>query len=72
MHLSHLRQKPSRVGLWDLRHLLRASLGDDVSACLASLRPKVDHPIGRLDDVQIVFDDDEGVARIHEFVQDGQ
>ena len=60
------------MGLCDLRHLFRTSLSDDVTACLASLRSEVDHPIGCFDDIQIVFDDDEGIAGIHQFVQDGQ
>ena len=35
----------------------------------AALRAQVDDPVGRLDDVQVVLDDDDRVARVHEPVE---
>ena len=51
--------------LRDFCDLLRASFRDDLSAGLASFRSEVDHPIGGLDDIQIVFDDDEGIPGVY-------
>ena len=39
-------------------------------AAVAALRPHVDHPVGGLDDVQVVFDHQHGVARVGEALQD--
>ena len=50
--------------------LFGGALGHDPSAAGTSFRPKVDHPIGRLDHVQIVFHDDDCVSLIDEPVQD--
>ena len=58
-----------RVAVGDLRHLLRRPLGDDPAAVLASLGPQVEDPVGRLDHVEIVLDDDHGVALLLEPVE---
>ncbi len=42
------------------------ALGDDLTAVRSSLRPEVDDPIGGLDDIQVVLDHDDGVARLDE------
>ena len=52
--------------------VLRRAGRHDSPAAFSTLGSQVDHPIRRLDDVQIVFDDDDGVARVHEPVQDSQ
>ena len=41
---------------------LGRTTGDDLTAGFARVRPKIDGVVGRLDDVQIVFDDDQGMA----------
>src|SRR5256885_1062927 len=38
----------------------------DLAALLAALRPHVDDPVGGLDDVEVVLDDDDRVARLLE------
>ncbi len=48
------------------RDLLRRALGHDAAAPGAALRSQVDDPVGRLDDVQVVLDDDDRVAGVHE------
>ena len=35
----------------------------------AAFRPEVDHPVGALDDVQVVLDDEDGVAFVDELVE---
>ncbi len=49
-----------------LRHLLRRALGHDDAAALAAFGPEVDDPVGALDDVEVVLDDEHGVARVHQ------
>jgi hypothetical protein len=39
------------------------------AAAGAALGPHVDEPVGGLDDVQVVLDDDDGVARVAQLVQ---
>ncbi len=51
------------------RDLLGRSRGDDATAAVATLGTEVDHPVGGLDDVEIVFDDDHGVAGVAQLVQ---
>ena len=42
---------------------------DDLAAAVAAFGAKVDHPVGGLDDVQIVLDHDHGVALLDQLVQ---
>jgi len=42
---------------------------DDVAASGAAVGAEIDEPIGRFDDVEIVLDDDYGVAAVGEGVQ---
>ena len=52
-----------------LGHLLRRTLGDDDAAGTAALGAEVDDVVGALDEVEVVFDDDDGVACIHQLLQ---
>ena len=53
-------------------NLLRRTFRHDPAAALASLRPHVDHPVSRLYDIQVVFDDDNGVACIPQALHDNK
>ena len=64
-----LPQDPARGRSGDARHGLRRPFRDDAAAPVAALRPQVDDPVGRLDHVHVVLDDDDGVALVHEGVQ---
>jgi hypothetical protein len=44
------------------RNLCWSALGDYRSATLAATRAEVEDPVGALDDVEMVFDDDDRVA----------
>ncbi len=46
-------------------NFLRRARGDEVAARVAPLGAEVDHVVGVFYYVQVVFDDDDGVARIH-------
>ncbi len=52
-----------------LGHLLRRTLGDDDAAGAAALGAEVDDMVGTLDQIQIVLDDDDRVAHVHQFLQ---
>ena len=46
--------------------------GDDLSAAVASAGAEVDEPVGALDEVEVVLDEDDGVAGVDEAVEDAQ
>lgn len=49
---------------FDLGNLLGRALGDDGAAAVAALGTHVNHVVGGFDDVEIVLDDYEAVARV--------
>ena len=51
------------------RDLLGRALGDDPAAAVPTLGSEIDDPVRGLDDVEVVFDDDDGVASIDQRVQ---
>ncbi|MNC34463.1 hypothetical protein D3C75_828980 [compost metagenome] len=50
-------------------HLLRRAGHQDAATTGAPFRPQIDDPVGGFDDVQVVLDDDYGVAPIPQLVQ---
>ena len=56
-------------GLPPCRDFFRRSFGHDVSAAFAGFGAQVDDPIGRFDHVEIVLDDDDGVAQIDQAME---
>jgi hypothetical protein len=52
--------------------VLRGSDRENFPAAGSALRAEVDEPIGRLDHVEVVLDDDDGVALVDETVQNEQ
>ncbi len=57
------------VGMLGGGDLLGGADGHDAAAGLAPLGPEVDDPVGPLDDLHVVLDDQHGIARRHEAVQ---
>ena len=58
--------------MYDASHFatcFRRAGGDDLAAAGAAFGAEVDHPVGRLDHVEIVLDDEDRVARLDEAVQ---
>src|SRR3954469_15330495 len=51
------------------RDLLRRSLGDDPSATRSTLWSEVDDPVSGLDDIEVVLDDEDGVAAVDEAME---
>ena len=62
-------QRLAGVRLVDRGDFFRRAGGDDPAARLAAFRPQVDDPVGRLDHVEIVLDDQHRVAGVDEVVQ---
>jgi|GEM_PF-6907090 len=62
--LQHGFQIFRSVALRVISHLLGRSSSDDHSAAIASFWPHVHDPVGGLDDIQIVFNDHDGIAGV--------
>ncbi len=60
------------MALLDAGDLLRGAGRDDLAPAVATLGAEVYHVVGGADHVQVVLDDDDGVAGVHESVQDGE
>src|SRR5262245_9286522 len=65
-------QELARVALLVFRYVLRGAGGDDGAAAGAALGAHVDEPVGRLDDVEVVLDDQDRVARLDQPRQDAE
>src|SRR5271156_3471013 len=52
----------SGVGFFHARHLLRRSLRDNTPAFFAAFGPEVNNPVGLLDDIEMVLDDQDGIS----------
>ena len=57
------------IALFAHGDLFRRARRDDRAAAVAPFRAEVDDPIGDLDDVEVVLDDDDGVAGVHQLLQ---
>ena len=49
-----------------LGNVLRDPLGDDLTTTAASFGSQVDDPVDGLDHIEVVLDDDHGVALVHQ------
>ena len=49
---------------------LRRATRDDVTTLTAAIRPKINDPISRLDNLQIMFNHDDGIALIDKCLKD--
>ena len=56
----------------DLRQHLRRAAGDEVAALVAGAGAEVDDPVGVLDEVEVVLDEQDGVALVNQPVQDAE
>lgn len=59
------------VGLTYTTHLFGCTLGNNRPSSVAAVGAEVDDIVGNFDDVEIVFDDDDGVALLDEAVENG-
>src|SRR6266481_7532372 len=58
------------VGFFGAGDEFGRALGDDAAAALAAFRAEVNDPVGLFDDVEMVLDDEHGVAEIDKALQD--
>ena len=65
-------QTAPRVRLSDLCYLFGRARGQEAAARRAAFGAEVNHPIRSLDQVHVVFDYDDAVARIHQALQNEQ
>ena len=65
-------KKAAGVGLRVARDLFRGSGGDYFATLITAFGAQVDEPIGRLDDVEIVLDDEERSAGFEKFAKGGK
>ena len=63
------REELAGVAVLHRGDLLGRALGDDQAAAVAALGAHVDDPVGVLDDVEVVLDDDDGVALVDQPLQ---
>jgi hypothetical protein len=63
-------QRAAGVAHRVLRDIFGGARNDDLAALLAAFGAEVDHEVGLFDDVGVVLDHDDGVAAIHQPVQD--
>ena len=65
-------QISSRIRIIDSGDLFRTAAGDHITALVAAFGPKIDDVICRLDDIQVVLDNDDGIACFHQLIEDPQ
>ena len=59
-----LGKSVSGVGFLHSGDLLRGALRDQSPAALSPFRAEIDDPVGVANHIQVVFDDDDGIAEI--------
>ena len=57
------------VGVLSLAIVFGRALGDELAAVFAGFGAEVEDPVGGFDDFEVVFDDEQGVAGIDEFLE---
>ncbi len=69
-------QHPAEVGAGDAVRVggdvLRPAFGNEAAAARAAIGAEFDHPVGAGDDVEVVLDDDDGVAGLAQLEQHAQ
>ena len=63
------RENLARKRFFHARHLLRRALRDHAAAIVAAFGPEIDDPVGLLDYVEMVLDDQHGIAERDEAVE---
>src|SRR5689334_9719376 len=65
----HVAQPTPGVRLIDARKFFWTSDGNHLTATIASFWAEIDHPIGELDDIEIMLDEHECVSRVDEAIE---
>src|SRR6266404_6590494 len=67
--LENSRQSLTRVRAARTGDVFRVAFGHYFPALFVSLRSQIDDPIGRLDDIQVMLDDDDGVTQLCQAIE---
>jgi hypothetical protein len=67
-----LAQDPPGVAFRTAGHVLRRPLGNKLAALIPGAGTEVDYPVGRLDYIEIVFDNENRMAGIDQALKDFQ
>ena len=70
--LQHLCQELTRVTLGDAGNLLGGTFGYYRATRLATLGTHIYDPVGALDDIEVVLDDNHAVATLYELAEDAE
>lgn len=62
-------QKFARIAAWGAGYFVRSARRDDLAAGRPAFGADVDDVVGDLNHVEVVFDDDDRIAAVDEFVQ---
>ena len=55
-----------------LRHLFRRAFSDDGAASISALWAKINKPVSRFDYIEVVLDNDDGIAFVYQSLQNKQ
>ena len=65
-------QKPAGIGIFNFHDFLRRAASDNVTAFITALRSQINDIVGRFNDIQVVFDDNHGIAEFDKPVENSQ
>lgn len=68
----HGLEEASRIGGLALGDRFRRTGNEDLSAAASAFRPKVNDPVSRLDDIQVVLNHHDGIPLVAQLVQNLQ
>ena len=54
---------------FDFHHILWRTRRDKFTAAISAFRAKIEDPVSCFDDIEVVFDHNDGVAIVHQFVE---
>src|SRR5262245_29810521 len=66
--LQQLLQELAGIRPLLLDDLFGRAFGDDLASAVTAFGPEIDDPVGGLDDLEIVFDDHDGITLVDQFV----
>ena len=62
-------EETPRVRRFTRRYFLRRASDDNLSSTVSALRPEIDHEVGCLDDIEVMFDQEHRMPGIDQTIQ---
>src|SRR5256885_9147061 len=72
VHGFSFQQRRTGMAPFARRNVFRRALSNDLSTLVAGFRAEVDDPVGGFDDLEVVLDDDDRVARVNQPLKNSQ